>query len=142
MGAAEVTGGPFLVGLALLMPDDHHLHVVEFGEAGADRPVVAEEFVAVQLDELVEEQFEVVGRHRAFRMPGHLDGFPGLEPTIGLLDQLHPFAAEPAQLVADFRIVVGGVFEFLDPRLQFVNRPFEREPVLTCSHILLALEYR
>ena len=57
MGAAEVAGVALLERLAFLMADDHHLVAIELGPAGADRPVVAEGLVAVQLDELVEDQF-------------------------------------------------------------------------------------
>ena len=50
----------------LLMADEHDAEVAQAGEAGADGAVVAEGPVAVQLDELVEDQVDVVERLRPF----------------------------------------------------------------------------
>ena len=58
MGTAEVAGRPLGQVLPLLVADEHHLVVVEVGEAGDDRLVVAEGAVAVQLDELLEDQLD------------------------------------------------------------------------------------
>ena len=78
------------------MADDHDLIRVELGPAGPDGPVVAEGLVPMQLDEFVEDQFQVVGRHGALGMPGDLDRFPGLQLAVDpllLVGQLAPQAA-------------------------------------------------
>ena len=76
MGAAEEALVALLERAALLVADEHHLEVVEPGEAGADGPVVAERPVAVQLDELVEDQLDVVERLRPLADAGR----PGPSP--------------------------------------------------------------
>ena len=49
----------------LLMADEHDLDVVEVGQAGDDGLVVAQGAVAVQLEELLEDQVDVVAGLRA-----------------------------------------------------------------------------
>ena len=49
----------------LVLADDEDLLVFQFRKTGHDGPVVAEGPVAVQLDELVKDQFDVVERLRA-----------------------------------------------------------------------------
>ena len=91
---------------SLLMPDDHHFELIELGKAGADGPIVAERLVAVQLDEFVEDQVEIIGRHRPIGMPGDFDRFPRREIAEDFPRQLDQLAAQPPQLVAarpDFR---------------------------------------
>ena len=67
MGAAVEALAAFLERVALLMADEHDAIIAEPGEAGADGPVVAEGPVAVQLDELVEDQVDVIERLRPLR---------------------------------------------------------------------------
>ena len=61
---------------ALLLAEEHHLAVVELGEAGEDGTVIAVGAVAVQLNELVEDEFEVVERLRPRFVAGDLHGVP------------------------------------------------------------------
>ena len=58
MGAAEVAGLALGQVFPLLMADEHDLEIVEVGEARDDRLVVAEGAVAVQLEELLEDQID------------------------------------------------------------------------------------
>ena len=94
MGAAEEALVAFFERLAFLMADDEHFVAIELGEAGAERAVVAEELVAVQLDELVEHEVEVVGGHRPLGMAGDLDGFPGVELAVDAAHGVGELAAE------------------------------------------------
>ena len=79
VGAAEVA----LLALGQVFPflvaDEHHLDVAEVGKAGDDRLVVAEGPVAVQLEELVEDQLDIVTGLRALLVARNVDGLPGLE---------------------------------------------------------------
>jgi hypothetical protein len=115
-------------------PDDHDLEGVELGEAATDGTVVAETLVAVQLDELLEDQRQVVARHGAIGMPGYLDRFPGLQVTEDLPLQLGDVAAKLTELVAGLGILLGDLLELVEAGLQLVDRPLERKPVLACCH--------
>jgi hypothetical protein len=42
------------------MTDHHHFVLVDFGEAGQDGAIIAKMFIAVQFDELVEGQVQIV----------------------------------------------------------------------------------
>ena len=84
VGAAVEARLPFLERVALLVADEQDLEVAEPGEAGADGPVVAEGPVAVQLDELVEDQLDVVERLRPVRVPGDEDRLPGRQGRVDL----------------------------------------------------------
>ena len=53
--------------------------LVEVGQAGDDRLVVADGAVAVQLEELLEDQVDVVAGLRALLVPRDLDDLPGVE---------------------------------------------------------------
>ncbi len=134
MGAAEEARVALLERLALLVPDEHHPVRVQLGPAGADGAVVAEEPVAVQLDELVEDQLQVIGGHGPLGMPGHLDRLPGLQLAVDPLLQLRPFPPQPADFIAGLRVLLSGAFQLLDAGLQLVDRPLERQTVITLSH--------
>ena len=84
VGAAEVAGGPLGEVLALLVADEHHLLLAEVAQAGDDRLVVADGPVAVEFEELVEDQVEVVAGLGALGMPRDLDGLPGVEVRVDL----------------------------------------------------------
>ena len=80
MRAAVVALLAFLERATLVLADDEHLLVFQFRETGHDGPVVAEGPVAVQLDELVKDQFDVVERLRTLFVPRQvLDDAPGIE---------------------------------------------------------------
>ncbi len=82
MGAAEEALGPFLEGFAFVMADHQHFVLVELREAGAQRPVVAKKLVAVQFDELIEQQFHVVGELGPVRKPRHTHGVPRIKLAV------------------------------------------------------------
>ncbi len=79
MGAAEVALLALGEVFPLLMADEHDLDVVEVGQAGDDRLVVAQGAVAVQLEELLEDQVDVVAGLGPLLVARNLDDLPGLE---------------------------------------------------------------
>jgi hypothetical protein len=72
MGAAVIAFVLFFDRPTFVLADDQDFLVLELGEAGDHRPVVAKGSVPVQLDKLVEDQLDVVERLRPRRMPGDL----------------------------------------------------------------------
>ena len=129
MGAAEVALVALFERPPLALGDEHDFLVFEFGEAGDDRPVVAEGLVAVQFDELVEHEFDVIEGLRAFEMPRDLDDVPRIEVLENL--PFHPRDLDPHFADGIFR-VGGGVglsFEFFELAFEFVNGPLERKMV-------------
>ena len=102
------------------------LDEIIFGPTGTDRPIVAKEPVAVEFDELVEDQLEVVGRHRPVGMPGHFDRLPRLEVCVGPLSQVGQLSLQPPDFIAGLRVLVDNAAELFKPGFQFVDRPLER----------------
>ena len=112
----------------LVLADHEHLLVFEFGEAGDDGAVIAEGSVAVQLDELVEDQFDVIERLRALCVPGDvLDDVPGIE----ILERLPALLVDLQPQIADGFFGSGrGVrlgLEGFELPFELSNRLFERE---------------
>ena len=134
MRAAEVAFVAFLERLALLVADEHDLVLIELGEAGAQRAVVAEELVAVQLDELVEHQVEVIGEHRPIGMPGDLDRFPGIELAVDAARRVGQLAAERADLVAQLGPFRLARFQLSDAFFELIDRLLECQSVSEAGH--------
>ena len=59
-----------------MLTDDKDAKIVETRPTGADRAVVAENLVAVELDELVKDKIDVIERLRTLRMTRDLDRLP------------------------------------------------------------------
>ena len=95
------------------MADDHDFVGVELGPTGPNGPIVAESLVAVQFDEFVEHQFEIVGCHGAIGVPGNLDRLPGLQLAVDPLLHVGQLAPQAANLVAGFRLLHCKCFQFL-----------------------------
>ena len=138
VGVAVVAEVPFLERLAFLVSDDENLVGVEFCPARANRPIVAEGLVAMQLDELLENQFEVVGRHGAIGVPRDLDGFPRLQVGVDSPFRVGQFAAKEPDFVANLRRALGFGFELFEPGFQFVDGAFKRESVFASCHVRAA----
>src|SRR5262249_48931964 len=75
----------------LLMPDHDDAPPLEPGQAADDRGVVAVYAVAVELDEVVEQELEEVARVRPLGVAGELCALPGRQARVGLL----PKSREP-----------------------------------------------
>ena len=136
VGAAEVAGGPLGEVLPFLVADEHHLGFAEVAKAGDDRLVVADGAVAVQLDELVEDQLDVVAGLGALGMARNADGLPGLEAAEDRPFQVGQLAAEPADLLGDPRRLPAGPalgvarFHLGQARFHLVDGRFEVETIL------------
>ena len=59
-----------------MLTDDHDAEIVDSRPAGSNRSVVAENLVAVKLDELVENEIEIIERLRTLRMSRDLGRLP------------------------------------------------------------------
>ena len=116
------------------MADEHDLEIVQVGEAGDDRVVVAQGSVAVQLKELVEDQLDVLAGLRALGMARNLDNLPGLEMRIDFAFQRSQLASQPADLFGDpGRILAGPVlgvlaFQLRETCFHLVDWRLERQP--------------
>ena len=132
MGAPEMAGLPFGEGLALLVADHHHLVLVELGEPGQHRRIVAEGFVAVEFHELVEYEVEVIAGLGPVGMSRDQYGLPGIERSEDLLLDLHEFPLQPSGLL--LLTPQGRGFERGDPILDLVDRLFQRQAVQSGSH--------
>ena len=76
-----------------------HLLVAQVGKPGDDRLVVADGPVAVELDEAVEDQLQVVAGLGTILMAGDPDGLPGVEVGEDRPLQVRQFPAHPADRV-------------------------------------------
>ena len=117
----------------LLMADEHDLDVVEVREAGDDRLVVAQGPVAVQLEELVEDQLDVIAGLRPLLVPRDLDDLPGLEMRVDFPFECRQLAPQPADLFGDLgRIAAGAVlgvlrFQLRESSFHLVDGRLERQ---------------
>ena len=101
VGAAIKAFLLFLERAPLLMADQHDAEVAEPGEAAADRPVVADGPVAVQLDEIIEYQIDVIHQERPILVARHLDGLPRRQGAVNLLLEIDQLATNAADLLGD-----------------------------------------
>lgn len=130
VGAAVIAGDPLLVVAPLLMADDHHLEAIDLGPSGAHRPVVAEVLVAVELDKLLEAEFQVIVGQRPIGAAGHFDRLPGLQVGIDSLLQIGQFASQHADFILGFGRPQ--LAELLEAGLQLVDWAFERQSIFAC----------
>ena len=128
MGAAEVARAAFFVRSSLLVPHHQHLVPIEPGETGADGPVVAIAAVAVQLDELLERQRQIVRRIGPVLVPGDLHDLPRSEIGIDVPRPLSQLAAELSQQLLLLRRAVGRLLNRPPTRIELQQRLLEIEP--------------
>ena len=134
MGATKVACRAFLGGLALLMPDDQHFATVDLCKAGAHGAIVAEKLVAVQFDELVEDERQIIGCHRPLRMPRDFYGFPRFETAVDLARECGDLALEFANLLMGFRGLVFDGLELSETRLLIAKWLFKTETEFGARH--------
>ena len=84
----------------LLMTHHDDPPPLEPGQAPDDRGVVTVHAVAVELDEVVEEELEEIARVRPLRVPRELRALPGRQARVGLLAQPDKPILEPGDLLA------------------------------------------
>src|SRR5439155_25584480 len=85
MQHAEVTGDILARVPPLLVADDHDPQIFESAEPADNRRVVAVEAIAVELDEVLEEELDEVAGVRALRMARELRALPGGQARVGTL---------------------------------------------------------
>src|SRR5207249_10999331 len=108
VGHAEVAA-EYLLGIAApLMTDDHHRLAVEPRPAGDDRRIFTKEAIAVQLDEVGEDQLEIIERERSLRLARDLDALPWREIPVDLGAQIGQLLLERLDLVGDAELAVAG----------------------------------
>ena len=83
MGHPEVPPDVLIGVGALLLADDDDATVADRGQAGDDGLVVAEEAVAVELDEVVGHRADELEDPRPAEVAGELDAIPGRLLRIG-----------------------------------------------------------
>ena len=107
MRAAEIAFLALGEVFPFLMADEHHLDVVQMREAGDDRLVVAQGAVAVQLEELVEDQLDVVAGLRPLLVPRDLHDLPRFEMRVDFPLERGQLAPQPADLFGDLGRIAG-----------------------------------
>ena len=127
MSAAEVALVALLDRPSLVLPDDQHLLVLELGEARDHRPVVAKGAVAVQLDELVKDQLDVIEGLGPGRVPRDLDDIRGVELFVQLPKFLLDLGSQRADGFPSVWRVADVGFERGELPLPLVNVPFKSE---------------
>src|SRR5262245_60261655 len=125
--AAVEALAPLFQRVPLLMADDQDAGVTEPGEAGPQRPVIAERPVAVQLDELLEDEFDVIAELRPALDAREFDRLPGRQTGVLLPLECGQFAADAADLVLVVRRRRGFVFQLLELVLEVVDVFLERQ---------------
>ena len=128
MGTAEVASAPFFVGAALLVSHDQDLIAIESREPGTNGAVVAVTPVAVQFDELLECEGQIIRRVRAVLVPRDLHGLPGRQIGINVPRPLRPLAAKLPQLLLLLQRAVGRLLQRAAKRLKLQQRLLEIEP--------------
>ncbi len=86
-----------------MLPDQHHAAALDSSGAADDGLIVADMPVAVQLDELVAHQADIVESIRALVVAGELDLVPGGQMSVKLGEK----AGAGGFQVRDYRAVVG-----------------------------------
>ena len=111
------------------MPHQHHGGSAEPGEAADDGLVVAELAIALQLDEIREQPFDIVDKMRSLGVAGDLGLHPGIKAGVGFLPELLRLFAQ----LLDLRIERAGgrreQVQLLDLRLEIGDRLFKLEVV-------------
>ena len=110
------------------MAEKHDPKVAQAGQATAQRAIVANGPVAVQFGEILEDQVDVIGRHRSIRMPRNLDDLPGREIAVDLLLETDKFAAHAPNLLAMAQPAVGVGLELGEEILHLVDFLLEWQP--------------
>src|SRR6267142_4196703 len=144
MGAAIEALVVFLQRVPLLVADEHDAEIAEASEAGAQGPVVADGSVAVQFDEFVEDEVDVVAGLRPFAVPGHLHRFPGRQAAVLLALEADQLSPDLADLLWAPQLAVGVRLQPGQQVLQFVDFFLERQPLgghghTPCRYAMLLL---
>src|SRR5262245_45136582 len=109
------------------MTDKEQLKVTQAGESAADRPVVAKRPIAVQFDELIENQIDVVAGLRSIGMTGDQHGLPCRKVAVNLLFEVEQLAANAANMLGVLGRGIRFGFETSKQLLHLVDLSFKRQ---------------
>ena len=100
--------------------------------------IVAKSAVAVQLDEVGEDELDELGRERPLHVSRDLHALPGREAVIDLVAQLDELLLERRDLFRDAHLLVARQpLELLDLALELDDRLLEVEGLAGGRHYLL-----
>jgi hypothetical protein len=119
VSAAEMTSRSLFVRAAFLMPQDKHFEAIEFSETGKHGTVVAEMFVTMKFDKVIEGKVQIVARVRSIFVPRDLNGLPRAELTICIAKLGEEFAAQSTNLDLNGLTSVSLTFQRRDPYFKF-----------------------
>jgi hypothetical protein len=130
---------------ALFVAHHHHRHAAEAAKPADHRLVVAEGAVAAQLDEVLDQPSQEVGKVRPVRVAGHLGLLPWVQPRIDVAAESVCAAAQSVDFGLE-RASFGGFRElgqFVELGLDLGDGPFEiqvmtrwRRHALSVSEVL------
>jgi hypothetical protein len=107
----------------------------QFCKASQHGAIVPKELVAVQLDEFIECQVEIVFGVRAIFVPRHLHDLPGSQVAIRFASCLRPFAAQASNLLVFGLGSTIVLFQDTKLILDVENRLLEFESRWCSSHL-------
>jgi len=79
MSHSEVVFGPFLDVASFLLADEHHFLIFEFCKAREYCSIVSISMIAVQFDEFIKDQFEIVQSLRPLFVTSNLNDIPRIK---------------------------------------------------------------
>ena len=134
MGAAEVARGSFFEGASFLVSDDHDFASSEFGKAGEHGSIITEELIAMELDELVKGQIQIVLCVGAILMPRDLDDLPWGELRVGFAGGFCPTSAQLSGFFLLGLAWLGHGFELAQSSFDVEHGLFELKSFGCCTH--------
>ncbi len=112
--------------MALLMADDRDGTAAKPAEAAQQGRILAEQPVAGQRHEIVDQPVDIMRGVRTVGMAGHLHLLPGGELLVALPQQTIGLRLQLGDLVGNVDLAIGGdVAQFLDLAFEFGDRFFE-----------------
>ena len=128
---AEVVLDPAVGVGALLLADDHHGVAAEAADAADDRPVLAEQAVAGERREVLDQVGDIIRGMGTVGVARDLGLLPRGQLGIGLAQQTVRLGLQPRDLLGDVDLaIVREVAQFLDLAFEFRDRLFEIEEVV------------
>ena len=112
-----------------MLSDEEHLQRIEGAEAGEHRGIVAKGAIAVQFNEFVEYELEIIQCLGAFGMSGHLCDLPRIKVCKDLPAFLCDLDSQVPNLLPHLRRRIVLLLEICQAILQYVDRAFEYELV-------------
>src|SRR6185369_10052343 len=105
---AEVPPENFLRVASALLPHHHHRLAVEARPPANNCRIVAKSAIAMELDEIGEDQLDELRGERPLDVASHLDSLPWGETVIDLVAQLGELLLERGNLLVDAHLLIAG----------------------------------